>query len=132
VSGARWAAPLLLAALGACAAPSSLAGVPSGRFGWNLYHLRDLWFRAPSDWHASGASTAGAGLERARRHPTRLAGRPAQTLEGDQGGWHVWAVVACDGGMQYRVFFTAATPASYEALDVWRTLQQDARVGGEA
>jgi hypothetical protein len=67
------------------------------------------------------------GLERARRHPTRLAGRPAQALEGDQGGWHVWAIAACDGGAQYRVFFTAATPATAEALDVWKTLLRNAR-----
>jgi hypothetical protein len=71
-------------------------------------------------------------LERARRHPTRLGGRSAQTLEGDQGGWHVWALAACDGGTQYRVFFTAATPASAEALDTWRSLLATARIGGEA
>jgi hypothetical protein len=71
-------------------------------------------------------------LERARRHPTRLAGRSAQALEGDQGGWHVWALAACDGGTQYRVFFTAATPASAEALETWRALVQGARIGGEA
>jgi hypothetical protein len=71
-------------------------------------------------------------LERARRHPTKLAGRSAQALEGDQGGWHVWALAACDGGTQYRVFFTAATPASAEALETWRTLLQSARIGGEA
>lgn len=71
-------------------------------------------------------------LERARRHPTRFAGRPAQVLEADQGGWHVWAYAACDGGVQYRVFLTAATPASAEALDAYRTLVQTARIGGEA
>jgi hypothetical protein len=73
-----------------------------------------------------------AKLERARRHPSRFAGRSAQTLEADQGGWHVWAVAACDGGAQYRVFFTAATPASPEALEVWKTLLASARIGGEA
>jgi hypothetical protein len=73
-----------------------------------------------------------ATLERARRHPTRFAGRSAQTLEADQGGWHVWAVAACDGGAQYRVFFTAATPASAEALEAWKTLLATARIGGEA
>jgi len=70
-------------------------------------------------------------LERARRHPTRLGGRSAQTLEADQGGWHVWALAACDGGTQYRVFFTAATPASAEALEAWKTFVQTARIGGE-
>jgi hypothetical protein len=73
-----------------------------------------------------------ASLERARRHPTRLAGRPAQTLEADRGGWHVWALAACDGGLQYRIFFTAETPAPPDALEVWRTLVQGARIGGEA
>jgi hypothetical protein len=73
-----------------------------------------------------------ATLERARRHPTRFAGRAGQTLEADQGGWHVWAVAACDGGVQYRVFFTAATPASPEALEAWRSLLGSARIGGEA
>jgi hypothetical protein len=73
-----------------------------------------------------------AALERARRHPTRFGGRPAQTLEADQGGWHVWALAACDGGVQYRVFFTAATPAPPEAIEAWRTLLQSARLGGEA
>jgi len=72
------------------------------------------------------------GLERARRHPTRLAGRSAQLLEGDQGGWHLWALAACDGGAQVRIFFTAATPASAEALETWRALLQSARIGGEA
>jgi hypothetical protein len=71
-------------------------------------------------------------LERARRHPTKLGGRSAQALEGDQGGWHVWALAACDAGRQYRVFFTAATPASAEALETWRALLQRARIGGEA
>jgi hypothetical protein len=71
-------------------------------------------------------------LQRGRRHPTRLAGRPGQALEGDQGGWHLWAVAACDGGVQYQVFFTAATPAAPEALEAWRTLLESARIGGEA
>ncbi|HEX9399819.1 MAG TPA: hypothetical protein VF912_06880 [Anaeromyxobacter sp.] len=70
-------------------------------------------------------------LERARRHPTNFGGRPAQTLEADQGGWHVWALAACDGGVQYRVFFTASTPAPPAALEAWRTLLQSARLGGE-
>lgn len=77
------------------------------------------------------ASAAGT-LERARRHPTRLGGRPAQTLEADRGGWHVWALAACDGGVQYRIFFTAASPAPVEVVEVWRTLVQGARIGGEA
>jgi hypothetical protein len=74
---------------------------------------------------------AGA-FERARRHPTRFAGHAAQMLEGDQGGWHVWAVAVCDGGVQYRVFFTAATPAPPEALEAYRALFDSARIGGQA
>jgi len=73
-----------------------------------------------------------ASFERARRHATRFGGRPAQTLEGDQGGWHVWAFAACDGGVQYRVFFTAATPAPADALEAYRSLLASARIGGEA
>jgi hypothetical protein len=71
-------------------------------------------------------------LERARRHATRFAGVAAQTLEADQGGWHVWAFAACDGGVQYRIFFTAATPAATEHLEAQRTLVASARIGGEA
>ena len=160
----------LLGALAACAAPKSLAGIPSGRPGWLLYHVGDLWFRAPRDWHVSGdvryaavqepdarsklevsvpeqpygderaclaaaedrLGRAGAQLKRARRHPTRLAGRPALEIEGDGDGWHVWAIAACDGGVQYQIFFTTATPASTFAMDVWQQFVVDARIGGEA
>jgi hypothetical protein len=76
-------------------------------------------------------ASAAASMERARRHPTRLGGRPGQSLEADRGGWHVWALAACDGGTQYRIFFTAASPAPVEVVDVWRTLMQAARIGGE-
>jgi hypothetical protein len=72
----------------------------------------------------------GAALERVRRHPTRLAGVPAVTLEGDSGGWHVWAYAACDGGTQYQLFFTARTPAPPEAVAAYRALVQTAIVGG--
>ena len=75
--------------------------------------------------------SAAGSLERARRHPTRLGGRPGASLEADRGGWHVWAVAACDGGRQYRVFFTAASPAPVEIVEVWRTLVQSAQIGGE-
>jgi hypothetical protein len=71
-------------------------------------------------------------LERVRRHATRFAGVPAHTLEGDQGGWHVWAWAACDGGTQYQIFFTAKSPAPAEVLEAHRTLVASARVGGEA
>ncbi len=71
-------------------------------------------------------------LERARRHATRFAGAAAQTLEADERGWHVWAYAACDGGVQYRVFFTAATPAAADHLEAQRVLVASARIGGEA
>lgn len=73
-----------------------------------------------------------AAVSRARRHPTRFAGLPAQTLEADQGAWHVWAYAACDGGVQYRVFFTAASPSPPAVLEAWRALVASARLGGEA
>jgi hypothetical protein len=81
---------------------------------------------------ASERMGSAAGLERTRRHPTNLGGRPGESLEADRGDWHVWAVAVCDGGMQYRIFFTAASPAPVEVVDVWRTLVQSARIGGEA
>ncbi len=70
-------------------------------------------------------------LERARRHPTRFGGVAAQTLEADQGGWHVWAWAACDGGVQYQVFLTARTPAPADVIETYRALVGTARVGGE-
>jgi hypothetical protein len=74
----------------------------------------------------------GEGLERVRRHPTTFAGARALTLEGDQSGWHVWAWAACDGAVQYQVFFTARTPATPEAIEAYRGLTASARIGGEA
>ncbi|HET6437224.1 MAG TPA: hypothetical protein VFG59_04130 [Anaeromyxobacter sp.] len=74
----------------------------------------------------------GEGMERVRSHPTRFAGMRALSLEGDQNGWHVWAWVACDGGVQYQVFLTAQSPAPAEAVDEYRALTAGARVGGEA
>ncbi len=71
-------------------------------------------------------------LARARRHATRFGGVAAQTLEADEGGWHLWAWAACDGGVQYRVFFTAASPAAADHLEAERTLVASARIGGEA
>jgi hypothetical protein len=73
-----------------------------------------------------------ARLERARRHPTRFGGVAAQMLEADRGGWHVWAYAACDGGVQYGIFFTAAAPAAADVLEAQRALVASARIGGEA
>jgi hypothetical protein len=80
---------------------------------------------------ADNAMRRAASLEHARRHATRFANVPALTVEGDQGGWHVWAWAACDGGMQYQVFFTARSPATAEAIEAYKTLLATARVGGE-
>ena len=68
-------------------------------------------------------------LERVRRHATRLAGVPAITQEADQGPWHGWAWAACDGGVQYRIFFTAMSTAPAEVMEVHRALLS-ARLGG--
>lgn len=73
----------------------------------------------------------GEGMQRVRSHPTKLAGKRAIALEGDQGGWHVWAWAACDGGVQYQVFLTARTPAPAEVVEVNRALVSGARIGGE-
>jgi hypothetical protein len=71
------------------------------------------------------------GLERTRSHPTKFAGRRALSLEGDRSGWHVWAWAACDGGVQYRVFLTARTPATPDVVETIRALVSGARIGGE-
>lgn len=74
----------------------------------------------------------GEGMERVRKHPTTFGGAQGQLLEGDAGGWHVWAWAACDGGSQYRVFLTARTPAPPEVLEAYRALTSSARIGGRA
>lgn len=70
-----------------------------------------------------------AGLQRLRRHPSKLAGRPAVAQEADLGPWHGWAFAVCDGGVLYRIFFTAVNTAPPEVLDVHRALLA-ARMGG--
>ena len=62
------------------------------------------------------------GLTRVRRHPSKLAGLPAVAQEADQGVWHGWAFAACDGGVSYRIFFTALITAPPEVLEVYRAL----------
>jgi hypothetical protein len=79
---------------------------------------------------AEKAMDRAASLERVRRHPTTFAGARGLAVEGDTGGWHVWAWAACDGGRQYQVFFTARTPASAAVLEVQRALATGARIGG--
>lgn len=73
-----------------------------------------------------------AQLERVRRHPTQVAGRRAITQEADQAGWHGWAYAVCDGPIQYRMFFTALTPAPPDVLEAYRTLVRSVRIGGVA
>ncbi|HYD53352.1 MAG TPA: hypothetical protein VEA99_12015, partial [Gemmatimonadaceae bacterium] len=80
---------------------------------------------------AAALMKRGEGLQRARSHPTKFGGRRALSLEGEQGGWHVWAWAACDGGVQYRVFLTARTPAPPEVIEAVRALVGGARIGGE-
>jgi hypothetical protein len=79
---------------------------------------------------AEKAMDRAGSLERVRRHPTTFAGARGLAVEGDTGGWHVWAWAACDGGRQYQVFFTARTPASAAVLEVQRALASGARIGG--
>jgi len=71
-----------------------------------------------------------AGLERVRRFPSKLAGRPAVAQEADQGAWHGWAWAVCDGGIQYRIFFTAVSTAPAEVMEVHKALLGARLVGG--
>jgi hypothetical protein len=61
-----------------------------------------------------------------RRHPTTLAGRKAVVQEADQDGWHGWAWAVCDGGEQYRIFFTGRSPLGEESLRASRLLSSSA------
>jgi len=75
---------------------------------------------------ARGASA----LERGRRHPTRIGGRPAVMAEGDRGAWHVWAWAACDGGEQYRLSFVGVSPLTAEVFEAQRGAEQSLRFDG--
>lgn len=63
-----------------------------------------------------------------RRYTSSFAGRPAIAQEADQGGWHGWAWAACDGGAQYRAFFSGRAPVAPEVIDAWRTFTKSARI----
>jgi len=77
--------------------------------------------------HADELLSRGSGkLTNVRRHPTTLAGRKAIVQEADQGGWHGWAWAVCDGGEQYRVFFTGRSPLGEEALRASRLIPSSA------
>jgi hypothetical protein len=65
-----------------------------------------------------------------RRHSTTFAGRRAVTQEADQGPWHGWAYAVCDGGVQYRVFFSGRSPLPDEDVEAWRMLVASAQLGG--
>ncbi len=65
-------------------------------------------------------------LTNVRRHPTTLAGRKAIVQEADQGAWHGWAWALCDGGEQYRIFFSGRSPLDEEALRAVRLLSSSA------
>jgi hypothetical protein len=67
-----------------------------------------------------------ARLTNVRRHPTTFAGRKAVVQEADQEGWHGWAWAVCDGGEQYRVFFTGRSPLGEEALRASRLIPSSA------
>ncbi len=71
-----------------------------------------------------------AGFFNVRRHSTTFAGRRAVTQEADQGSWHAWAYALCDGGAQYRVFFTGRSPLPEEDVTAWRMLVASAQMGG--
>jgi hypothetical protein len=71
-----------------------------------------------------------AELERSRRHPTRLGGRPALVQEADQRGWHGWAWAVCDRGQQYRLSFFAVSPMTPEAFAAQRGIEAAVRFDG--
>lgn len=80
---------------------------------------------------AEDALARGAGgLTNVRRHPTSLAGRKAIVQEADQNGWHGWAWAMCDGGEQYRIFFTGRSPLDAEAVRAARLLPASATLAG--
>lgn len=63
-----------------------------------------------------------------RRYSSSFAGRPAIAQEADQGGWHGWAWAACDGGAQYRAFFSGRAPVAPDVIEAWRTFTKSARI----
>ncbi|OFX21075.1 MAG: hypothetical protein A2V77_10900 [Anaeromyxobacter sp. RBG_16_69_14] len=77
--------------------------------------------------HADEALSRGSSkLTNVRRHPTTFAGRKALVQEADQGGWHGWAWAVCDGGEQYRIFFTGRSPLDEEAVRASRLIPSSA------
>lgn len=72
----------------------------------------------------------GARLTGVRRHPTTVAGRKAVVQEADQDRWHGWAWALCDGGEQYRLFFTGVSPLAEPSLRAMRLLSSSAVLAG--
>jgi hypothetical protein len=90
-----------------------LRAEPSGGTAQLRVELVDRPFRSEAECLAQAEQSlarGAVGLQRSRRHPTRLGGRPAVVQEGDAGAWHGWAWAACDGRQQYRVSFLAVSP----------------------
>lgn len=67
-------------------------------------------------------------FQNVRRFSSSFGGRPAIAQEADQGGWHGWGWAACDGGDQYRVFFSGRAPVAPEVIETWRTFTKSARI----
>ncbi len=78
----------------------------------------------------SALARGSGGLTNVRRHSTTVAGRRAVIQEADAGAWHGWAYAVCEGGRQYRIFLTGATPVKPETLDAFRLLVSSAQLGG--
>jgi hypothetical protein len=68
----------------------------------------------------------GSRLTNVRRHPSTLAGRRSVAQEADQDRWHGWAWAVCDGGEQYRIFFTGLSPLKEESVRIVRSLPASA------
>ncbi|HSM94325.1 MAG TPA: hypothetical protein VLT47_15735 [Anaeromyxobacteraceae bacterium] len=91
---------------------------------------RERVFASEGECLAQAGESVGrgaAGAERSRSHPTRLGGRPAFMLEGDQRGWHGWAWAACDGRQQYRLEFMGASPMPPQVAATQRGVESSVR-----
>ncbi|HET7755239.1 MAG TPA: hypothetical protein VFK85_15120 [Anaeromyxobacteraceae bacterium] len=67
-------------------------------------------------------------FQNVRRHHSTFGGRPAITQEADQGAWHGWAWAVCDGGTQYRIFFSGRAPVAPDVIGAWRAFTKSARI----
>jgi hypothetical protein len=91
--------------------------------------LTEKTFRSDGECLAQAEDSLARGsarLSSVRRHPTTLAGRKAVVQEADQDGWHGWAWAVCDGGEQYRIFFTGRSPIGEEQLRASQLLSSSA------